>query len=83
MHLIEILGPGCPRCERTSAEIREVVDREGVPAELRQVTDPAEIVSRGVLFDVPVVIVDGAVASRGRVPSRSEIARWLGVRPGG
>lgn len=77
MRLIEILGPGCPRCDKTTAEIREVVDRLGCDAEVRHVTDPFEIVARGVLFAIPAVLIDGVLVSRGRVPSRHEIERWL------
>ena len=81
MHLIEVLGPGCRRCEQTTAEIRGVVDRAHLDVEVRHVTDPAEIMARGVLFSIPVVLVDGVLVSRGRVPSRREIERWLDVSP--
>ena len=79
MRVIEILGPGCSRCEKTTAEIRAVVDRAQIAAEVRHVTDPFEMVARGVLFSVPVVLVDGVLVSRGRVPSRHDIERWLDV----
>lgn len=74
-----LAGPGCRQCERATAEIRAVVDRAQIDAEVRHVTDPFEIVARGVLFSVPVVLVDGVLVSRGRVPSRKEIERWLDV----
>ena len=79
MHVIEILGPGCARCEKTTAEIRAVVDRTQIDVEVRHVTDPFEMVARGVLFSVPVVLVDGVLVARGKVPSRREIERWLDV----
>jgi small redox-active disulfide protein 2 len=82
VRVIEILGPGCRQCERATSEIREVMDRSKIDAEVRHVTDPFEIVTRGVLFTVPVVLIDGVVMSRGRVPSRTEIERWLGVGSG-
>ena len=82
MRLIEILGPGCPRSKKTTAAIRAVVDREQYDAEVRHVTDPDEIVARGVLFSIPAVVVDGVLVSRGRVPSRKEIERWLDVGNG-
>lgn len=82
MRVIEILGPGCPRCEKTTAEIRAVVDRAGINAEIRHVTDPFEIAARGVLFSVPVVLIDGILVARGRVPSRREIEQWLDIGSG-
>jgi len=74
VHVIEVLGPGCTRCERTTAEIRAVVHERGVDADIRHVTDPFEIVARGVLFSIPVVLVDGVVVSTGRVPTRRDRA---------
>ena len=82
MHVIEILGPGCARCEKTTAEIRAVVDRTHIDVEVRHVTDPFEMVARGVLFSVPVVLVDGVLVARGKVPSRREIEQWLDVESG-
>lgn len=82
MRVIEILGPGCPRCEKTTAEICAAVARAQVDAEVRHVTDPFEIVARGVLFSTPVVLVDGVLVSRGRVPSRQDIERWLDLGSG-
>ncbi len=79
MHLIEILGPGCPRCDKATAEIRAVVERNHCEADVRHVTDPFEIVARGALFSIPVVLIDGVLVSRGRVPSRKDIERWLDV----
>jgi small redox-active disulfide protein 2 len=79
MRLIEVLGPGCSRCERTASEIRAAVDRAGLDVEVRHVTDPAEIVARGVLFSIPVVLIDQVLVSRGRVPTRQEVEQWLGA----
>jgi small redox-active disulfide protein 2 len=77
MRLIEILGPGCRRCEQATKEVAAVVERIGIGARVVHVTDPVEIASRGLLFDVPGIAIDGVVVSRGRVPSRSQIERWL------
>ena len=82
MRVIEILGPGCPRCEKTTAEIRAVVERAQIDAEVVHVTDPLEIVARGALFSLPVVLVDGVLVSRGRIPSRRDVERWLDVGSG-
>lgn len=76
MRLIE-MGPGCPRCHQATKDILTVVARQGVNARVVHVTDPAEIVARGLLFDVPGIAVDGLLVSRGRVPSRRDIERWL------
>ena len=76
MKVIEVLGPGCNNCNRVEAAAREAVAMTGVEAEIRHVTDYAEIASRGVL-STPGLVIDGRVVSTGRVPSASDIAAWL------
>jgi small redox-active disulfide protein 2 len=75
--VIEVLGPGCNNCNRVEAAAREAVAMTGVEAEIRHVTDYAEIASRGVM-NTPGLVIDGRVMSTGRVPSASDIAAWLG-----
>ena len=43
MKTIEVLGPGCNNCRRLEAAAREAVVLAGVEAEIRHVTDYAEI----------------------------------------
>jgi hypothetical protein len=45
---------------------------------VRHVTDYADIASRGVLA-TPGLVIDGAVVSTGRVPTREQVRGWLGV----
>lgn len=78
MHVIEVLGPGCQKCQYTEKIVREVVDAAGISAEVRHVTDYAEIASRGVL-STPAVVLDGTVVLAGRVPTREQVAAWLGI----
>jgi small redox-active disulfide protein 2 len=78
MHVIEVLGPGCNNCQRLEATVREVVQRTGVEADIRHVTDYQEIVSRGVI-STPGLVIDGIVVSTGRVPTREQVETWLGA----
>ena len=77
MKVIEVLGPGCNNCRRLEAAANEAVAMTGVAAEVRHVTDYAEIASRGVM-NTPGLIIDGRIVSTGRVPAAGEIAGWLG-----
>jgi small redox-active disulfide protein 2 len=79
MRTIEVLGSGCPNCHRLEANAREAVAMVGVEAEVRHVTDPREIVSRGVM-STPGLVIDGVVVSMGRIPSAGDIAVWLSER---
>ena len=47
---IEIFGPGCTKCEKTSREVEKVVRHLGVDATVEHVTDMDSIVNRGVLL---------------------------------
>lgn len=73
---IEILGPGCARCRATEENVRKALAELKLEAEVEHVTDPAQFARRGVLL-TPDVIVDGQVASSGRVPSVEDVKGWL------
>ena len=49
MKVIEVLGPGCNNCMKLEANAREAVAQAGIEAEIRHVTDYAEIAQRGVM----------------------------------
>ena len=78
MHVIEVLGPGCQKCQYTEKVVREIVDGAGIDAEIRHITEYPEIAARGVL-STPGLVIDGVVVIAGRVPTRDQVARWLGV----
>ena len=76
MRKIEVLGSGCANCRRLEANAREAVTIAGVEAEVLHVTDPGDIVARGVM-STPGLVIDGRVVSAGRIPNAADIARWL------
>lgn len=76
MKVIEVLGPGCANCQRLDRVAGEAVAIAGVEAEIRHVTDYAEIAQRGIM-STPGLVIDGVVRSYGRVPSVEEVAGWL------
>lgn len=76
MRVIEVLGSGCQKCQYLERLVREVVESAGIDAEIRHVTDFAEIAARGVL-STPGLAIDGRVVVAGRVPTREAVAAWL------
>ena len=76
MHVIEVFGPGCQKCQYTEKVVREAVARTGVAAEIRKVTDYVEIASRGILA-TPGIAIDGKVVLAGRVPTLEQVEAWL------
>ncbi|MFW5635423.1 MAG: thioredoxin family protein [Thermodesulfobacteriota bacterium] len=75
---IKVLGPGCPKCQKTENLVKEVVAETGAAAQVEKVTDMMEIAGYGV-FGTPAVVVDGEVKSVGKIPSKNQIKGWLGV----
>ena len=75
--MIQVLGPGCPKCQETEKLVREAVAEAGVSAEVEKVSDFQQIAMLGV-FATPAVVVDGAVKCSGRVPTKKEVLAWLG-----
>lgn len=68
---VEVLGPGCPRCEQTHRNIINAAAELGIAAEIDYITDVNAIAQRGMLR-TPAVIVDGKVVIQGRIPSPRE-----------
>ena len=69
---IKVLGPGCPKCKKTEALVKEAVAETGVDAQIEKVTDTMKIAGYGV-FGTPAVVVDGSVKCVGKIPTKEEI----------
>jgi len=76
MRIIEVLGSGCPNCQAVERNVHAALSSTGLQAEVRHVTDWAEIASRGVL-STPGLAIDGRLVSTGRIPSAAQVADWL------
>jgi len=73
---IKILGSGCPNCKALEARVREVLAERGVQAEVEKVTDMRAIMSYGIMA-TPGLVINGALKSAGRIPSKADIAAWI------
>ncbi len=76
MKLIQILGPGCPRCEQLKKNAEEAAKLAGVEALVEKITDINQITAFGVMM-TPALVVDGEVKAAGRVLSPQEIQKLL------
>ena len=76
MH-VEILGPGCPRCEKLAQNVNRAVEQLGVDAvQVSKIEDDMEIIDRGVMH-TPAVAVDGEVVLEGEVPDVDALTEIL------
>lgn len=73
---IEVLGPGCPRCETLEKNVRAAVQEMGVEAEITKVSEIKKIAARGILM-TPALAIDGQVVSSGHLLSVIQVRKLL------
>ena len=76
MKKIEILGPGCPKCEKLAKETKTAAAELGLECEIEKVNDIQKIMGYGVMM-TPALVVDGTVKVVGKVPPVEEIKALL------
>ncbi len=71
-----VLGTGCFSCNQLEKDILALLSETGIKAAFSHITDPSMIVQYGVLSP-PALIINGKVKSKGTIPSKSTIKKWL------
>ncbi|HOQ89463.1 MAG TPA: thioredoxin family protein [Candidatus Hydrogenedentes bacterium] len=73
---IQILGTGCPKCQKLAETAKTAAEELGLQYELVKITDLNEIMKFGVMM-TPGLAVDGQVKSVGKVPTVDEVKKML------
>jgi small redox-active disulfide protein 2 len=78
---IEVLGPGCKRCDQLYDNVRAAVDDLNLSAdiEVTKIRDIHYFAKMGV-FMTPGLVIDGEVISTGKVPGADQIKKKLQER---
>lgn len=76
MKKIQILGTGCPTCEKVTELTIQAANELGIEYELEKIKDITEIIKMGVI-KTPGIAVDGVVKISGKLPSIEEIKEVL------
>ncbi len=76
--VIEVLGPGCPRCKATFEVVQGVVEAAGLSCQVIKNESIDRMVELG-LMATPGVAVDGRVVIFGRIPRPEEVKQALGL----
>jgi hypothetical protein len=71
-----VLGTGCFSCNQLEKDILAVLSETGIKAGLNHITDPNLIAQYGIL-PPPALIINGKVKSKGTIPPKSMIKKWL------
>ncbi len=73
---IKILGSGCRRCKTLAKDVEDVVNGIDLDIRIEKVERMEEILKYNILR-TPGLVIDGKLISSGRVPSKSEIKKWI------
>ena len=76
MKKIQILGAGCPKCDKLMTNAEAAAKNLGIECELEKVTDVNEIMKFSVML-TPALAVDGEVKLSGKVAEPEEIEEML------
>ena len=76
MSIIQVLGPGCRKCQVLYERTKQAVEEISRPCEIEKITDIEKIVGFGVLT-TSALVVDGAVKLQGRVPTVAQLKEIL------
>ncbi len=73
---IEILGPGCPRCQALADNAARAAEELGLDADIEKITEMGKIVAYGVM-STPGIVVDGKLKGSGKLFTVEEIKKML------
>lgn len=73
---IQVVGTGCPNCQKLEALCNDVISDEQLEAQIEKVTDIDQFPELGV-FLTPGLIINGEVVSTGKIPTKSTLTHWL------
>jgi small redox-active disulfide protein 2 len=78
VQLIEVLGPGCARCQETHRVVQQVVDGARLDCQVQKIESMDRMIELGVL-KTPAVAFDGRVVLSGHIPKSEEVKELLGL----
>ena len=76
MKKIQVLGPGCAKCNQMAEEVVKAAQELDIKYEFEKVSDMRDIMKFGVMM-TPALVVDGEVKISGKVPSLDDLKRML------
>jgi small redox-active disulfide protein 2 len=76
MMKIEVLGPGCARCETLEKNVRAAVKEMGIEAEVTKISDIKDIAARRVMM-TPALALDGQVVSSGHLLTVHQVKKLI------
>ena len=76
MKKIQVLGTGCPKCNKLEENVKTAAQQLGIEYEIEKIKDINVITGFGVML-TPALVIDGQVKSAGRLLTVDEIRDML------
>jgi len=73
---IKILGVGCPRCRKLEQQVKEIVQRNNISAEIEKVTDIDDMLKYGIM-STPALVINGKLKSSVITLKDEQILKWI------
>lgn len=73
---VKVLGSGCAKCNQLEAATKAALEQLGMDTTIDHVTDFSQIAAYGVMT-TPALVIDGKVASYGKVLKTDEVVKIL------
>lgn len=73
---IQVLGPGCPNCQKLEENVKKAVEELGIEAEIEHVYDFEKMIEIGMMMS-PGLAIDGKLVSQGKILDVEGIKTWL------
>ena len=75
---IQVLGPGCPNCQKLEENVKKAVEELEIEAEIEHIYDLDEMIGMGMMMS-PGLAIDGQLVSQGKIPEVEEIKKWCKI----
>ena len=73
---IEVLGPGCPKCNMTYDNVNKALKELNKEAEVIKITDINVMIDKGMLQS-PGLTIDGKLVIQGKIPTVEQIKIFI------
>ncbi len=73
---IKILGIGCPRCKKLEEQVKKVIERNNIEANIVKVTQIEDMMEYGIT-STPALVINEKLKSSGFLPTEEQILEWI------
>ena len=76
MSKVQVLGPGCQKCQVLYERTLQAVKELGIDCDVEKISDINVILGLGIM-STPALVVDGTIRMHGQVPTVAQLREML------